>query len=135
MKTVNLRIGAKGQREAVTVPVRIAENLEDIQTLTKGNLGILTRCFNRGFRIESQERSGARDAFKAGEPVEALMKLVAEYDPTVVVKREGRPRKPVEIKLARGKKSYTPDELQALLAAAGVKANLVTEGEAQPATK
>jgi hypothetical protein len=126
MKTESLRVGAKGTREAVKVPVQIAENLEDVQALSKGELGVVIRCFNRGFRIESQERSGAREKFREGGTPEEIAQLVATYDPTVVRPRTAGPRKPAEIKLTKGKKSYTPDELSALLAAAGVKANLVT---------
>lgn len=126
MKTESLRVGAKGTREAIKVPVRIAESIEDMQTLAKGNLGVLIRCFNRGFRIESQERSGAREAFRDNKGPEEIAKLVAEYDPTVVRPRASGPRKPAEVKLQKGKKSYTPEELGALLAAAGIKANLVT---------
>lgn len=126
MKTETLRVGAKGTREAVKVPVKIAENLEDMNTLTKGNLAVVIRCFNRGFRIESQERSGAREAFRENKSPDEIAKLVAEYDPTVVHPRSTGPRKPAEIKLTKGKKTYTPEEMAALLAAAGVKANLVT---------
>ena len=127
MKTANLRVGAKGERKAITVPVLIGENLEDVQKLSRGKLEVLIRCFNRGFRIESQERSGARDAFRENKSAEEIAKLVADYDPTVVHPRIGGPRKPVEIKLAKGKKSYTPDELAALLAQHGVKATLVAQ--------
>lgn len=125
MKTSNLRVGAKGERKAITVPVRTAETLEDMNDLSKGTLAVVLRCFNRGYRIESQERSGAREAFREGKPEAEIANLVATYDSTAVRPRgEGRPRKPVEVKLTKGKKSYTPDELAALLAAAGVKANL-----------
>lgn len=136
MKTVNIRVGVKGI-PAITVPGRAGENLEDIQTLSRGKLEVLIRCFNRGWRIECQERSGARDEVREkgsaaqGHPdlLAALTaevgKLVAGYDPTVVHPRVGGPRKPVEIKLAKGKKSYTPDEMAALLAQHGVKATLV----------
>lgn len=126
MKTETLRVGAKGTREAVKVPVRIAENLEDMNALAKSNLGVVIRCFNRGFRIESQERSGAREKFRENGTVEEIAALVANYDPTVVHPRATGPRKPAEIKLTKGKKTYTPEEMAALLAAAGVKANLVT---------
>lgn len=125
MKTETLRVGAKGTREAVKVPVQIAENLEDVQKLAGGQLAVVIRCFNRGFRIESQERSGAREAFRENKPVEDIAKLVATYDPNAVRARATGPRKPAEIKLAKGKKSYTPDELASLLAAAGIKANLI----------
>jgi hypothetical protein len=126
MKTESLRVGVKGDRPAVKVPVRIAETLEDVQVLTKGQLPVFLRMFNRGFRIESQERSGAREAFREGQPEENIAKLVADYDATVVRPRVAGPRKPVEVKLQKGKRSYSPDELAALLQAAGIKANLVT---------
>lgn len=124
MKTATLRVGVKGQKP-FNVPVRTAENLEDVKELAKNSAEVVTRCFNRGFRIESQERSGARDAFREGKSEPEIAQMVATYDPTQVVARSSGPRKPKEIKLVKGKKSYTPEEISALLAASGVKANLV----------
>lgn len=132
MKQVNLKVGAKGERPPVVVPVNIAENVDDMTSLAKNNVGVIVRCFNRGFRIESQERSGAREAFKAGKTVEEIAKIVTGYDPTEVSVRGGGPRPPKEVKLRPGKKSYTPDEIRALLADAGVK-NVNIVDAAQPA--
>lgn len=127
MKQDKLKVGVKGTRPAEVVPVNLAENLEDMQKLSHGNLGVVIRCFNRGFRIESQERSGARDAFREGKDNAAIAALVAGYDPTVVHPRTVGPRKPVEVKLAKGKKSYTPEELANILANAGIKANVTLD--------
>jgi hypothetical protein len=120
MKTATLRVGTKGAKP-YTVPVRTAESLEDVQELSKRDVGVVIRCFNRGFRIESQERSGARDAFREGKNEKEIADIVAAYDPTKVVPRSAGPRKPKEVKLVKGKKSYTPEEIQALLAGSGVK--------------
>lgn len=138
MKTANLKVGVKGV-PAITVPVRDPETLEDLQALSHGSLEVLIRWARRGFRIECQERSGARDAVReAGAQGQATDELkaaltrsvagiVEKFDPTVVTPREGRPRKPVELKVQKGKR-YTNDELGALLAAAGIKANITVEG-------
>ncbi len=125
MKQVNLKVGAKSTgRPSVVVPCNVAENVEDMSALAKNSVPVIVRCFNRGFRIESQERSGAREAFKGGQTVDQIAAIVAGYDPTAVVERARGPKPPKEIKLQKGKKSYTPDEISALLAQAGIKANV-----------
>lgn len=138
MKTANLKVGVKGV-PAITVPVRDPETLEDLQTLSKGSLEVLIRWARRGFRIECQERSGARDAVReagtAGQSDDAAKAkltqsvgaIVASFDPTVVTPRATGPRKPVELKVQKGKR-YSQEELAALLAGAGIKANITTEG-------
>lgn len=122
MKTANLKVGVKG-KPAITVPIRDPETLEDLQTLSHGSLEVLIRWARRGFRIESQERSGARDAFRDGRTQEAVAAIVNAFDPTVVTPRATGPRKPVELKVQKGKR-YTQEELAALLAGAGIKANI-----------
>lgn len=140
MKTVQLKVGIKGA-QAVQVPLRKAETVDDMSTLAKGNIDVITRCFNRGWAIENQERSGARDTFRekteAGAPQDEIVKACAEdvatYDPTVQSARGGaRPRKPVTITApASGK--LTLEEFRRQLEAAGVKVNIATAGAAQPA--
>lgn len=139
MKTEDLRVGGKGV-EPVTVPVRQAENIDDLSTLAKGNAEVITRWANRGYRIECQERSGARDALKEGREkgvdtatlTAEVAKIVAEYDPTAKAARGGpRERKPITIKAGAGGKVSMEDFL-AQLAAAGVKVNF-DEGEGAPA--
>lgn len=125
MKEGKLKVGAKSTgRPSVVVPCSLAENVEDMTKLAHGDVGVVVRCFNRGFRIESQERSGAREAFKEGQTPEQIAAIVAAYDPTQVAERAKGPKPPKEIKLKAGKKSYTPDEIAELLKSAGVKANL-----------
>ncbi len=136
MEVGKLRIGVKGA-DAVTVPVQLAETVPDMQELAQENIGVIVRCFNRGFRIENQERSGARDTFRElftqGKPAEeiqaACAKKVEDYDPTAVVERVGRPKKPVKIRAAKGKKSFSQEELLDLLAKAGVTATFEDEDE------
>lgn len=137
MKTANLKVGVKGV-PAVTVPIRDPETLEDLQTLSKGSLEVLIRWARRGFRIECQERSGARDAVReagaAGQADDAgkaalttrVGQIVAAFDPTVVTPRATGPRPPVQLKVQKGKK-YSQEELAALLTAAGIKANITAE--------
>jgi chemotaxis response regulator CheB len=141
MKTEQLKVGGKGI-EGVTVPVKQAENLDDLSNLAKGNVEVITRWANRGYRIECQERSGARDALKEGRDAgkdtptltTEIAKLVDEYDPTAKAARGGpRERKPVVIKAGAGGKVSMEDFL-AQLAAAGVKVNFAEGADAgQPA--
>lgn len=133
MKIITIKVGAKGTRKPLPVPGKAAETIEDMQTLSRGALPVILRCFNRGWRIECQERSGARDLFREGAADTAVAAAVAEYNPTEVVARAGRPRKPVELKVPKGKKTFTLDELRAALAnQPNVK--LVVEGEAAAPT-
>lgn len=127
MKTLELRVGAKGERAAVKVPVQIAETLDEATSLARGSSGVFLRCFNRGWRIENQERSGARDAFVEGQTTEQIAALVAAYDPTKVLPRTGggRRAKPVEVRVSAKKKSFSVEEMRELLAAAGAKVNIV----------
>lgn len=140
MKTAQLKVGTKGH-EAVQVPLQIPENTQDLLTLAKGNEEVVLRCFKRGWAIENQERSGARDTFreaieqgKSKEEIQALCaKDVAEYDPTVASQRGGpRTRKPVTI-VAPASGKLSMDEFRKQLEAAGVKLNFTTEGAGQPA--
>ena len=135
MKTGSLKIGGKGVK-AVTVPVQTPENLEDLSSLAKGNVEVITRWATRGHRIESQERSGARDLLKElraktpalsdEEITTEVAKLVADYDATQKAARGGpREKKPVVIKTSGGKLDMA--SFRAQLEAAGVK--LQFEGE------
>lgn len=145
MKTVDLKVGIKG-KDPVKVPCPVAESVDDMLKLAKGNENVVVRCFNRGFRIEAQEKSGARDtarelleAGKSGDEVRnAVASKVANFDPTVSVPRTGQPRKPKDVKIDPNKKAYTPEEFRALLASHGVKVNFKDEagnpiGEQTPA--
>lgn len=121
MKIFNLKVGdKKSGRAAVKVPLQVAENSADMIALAKNDEAVAVRCFNRGWKIENQERSGARDAFKEGKDEAAIAQIVATYDPTKVAERGPRtPKAPPTVKLAQ-KSRYTLEELQAALAAAGV---------------
>lgn len=141
MQTGKLKVGIKGgTRKPVVVAVQEADTIDDIQKLSRGALPVVIRCFNRGWRIENQERSGARDKFRDlpanttdEQAIALIQQIVTEYDPTKVVPRTGRPSTPKEVKLAKGKKTYTVEELKALMASSGIKANFVEEGAAAPA--
>lgn len=134
MKTAQLRVGIKG-KEAVSVPLQIPENVDELLQLAKGSTEVVMRWAKRGLAIEAQERSGARDTYReaseAGKTKEEITALVAKdvanYDPTVAAARGGsRPRKPVEIKAGPGGK-LSLDDFKAQLEAAGVKIN-ITQG-------
>lgn len=131
MKTFNLKVGTKGTREAVKVPLQVAENSTDMIGLARGNEAVVVRCFNRGWKIENQERSGARDAFRDGADQAKIAGIVAGYDPTKVTERTRGPAKPKVVKLAKGKTKYSLEELQAALAAQGFQ---VEVGEPAAAT-
>lgn len=104
-----LKVGAKGLT-AVTVPVKEAENVEDLSTLAKGDASVIVRWANRGFRIESQERSGAREKLRELRTANAsdeqvtseISQLVANYDPTQKAARGG-PRGPKQVTIKTGK--------------------------------
>lgn len=144
MKTGTIKIGTKGY-PAVKVPINEPENLDDLNSLAKGNPNVIIRWAIRGHRIESQERSGARDTFRelraAGksdaEVTAECAKIVAEFDPTKSVKRgtSGRTRKPREVNIvtpASGK--MTLDEFRKQLEAQGVKVNFGGDQAAAAAT-
>ena len=71
---------------------------------------MIQRWANRGFRIESQERSGARDKLKElraanteeAEVQKAIAELVSNYDPTQKAARGG-PRGPKQVTIKTGK--------------------------------
>lgn len=138
MKDGSLKIGTKGGPQ-VSVPIAEPENIEDVRTLSRGSEIVVLRCFTRGWRIENQERSGARDyvrenggKLEEAELAKGAAKIVAEYDPTKVAERLGRPRAPKKVTLPAGVKSMTPDKLAELLAAQGVEV-VMEEAEAVPA--
>jgi hypothetical protein len=131
MKEGTIKIGVKGGFSC-KVPIQEPETFEDLRSLSRGNPQVLARWSNRGYRIECQERSGARDVIhenqqrlKSGELTEAaLTRLVAEkvaaFDPTTAAERSGRPRKPVVVAVKKGAK-LTPEQFAELLAAQGVR--------------
>lgn len=141
MKTKELKVGIKGA-DPVKVPLRVAESVDDILELTKNDPAVTVRIFNRGWAIENQERSGARDTLRtmveekaaADAITSAVAEKVSGYDPTVVQARTGNrgPRvKNVEIKAAKGGK-LSMDDFLAQLKAAGVNVN-IADGEAAAA--
>jgi hypothetical protein len=132
-----LAVGAKGLTKVV-VPVREAENIEDLSNLAKGNVEVITRWANRGFRIESQERSGAREKLRElraantdeAEVVRQISELVANYDPTQKAARGGpRGPKQVTIKTGKGGKIDAASFVEQLKAA-GINVNFQQAEEA-----
>ncbi len=124
MKTIKLRVGKKSSdRDAVHVPLQVAENLGDVQTLAKDKEAVIVRCFNRGWRILNQEGSGARDAFGDGKSEEEIAALIAGFDASEIKERVGRPKKPVKLSTG-GKKSMTVEDFKAQLAAQGVNVEI-----------
>jgi len=123
MKAIELKIGdKKSKREAVKVPLQVPENLAELNSRAKGSEAVVLRWAIRGYRIECQERSGARDAFKAGKTAEEIATIVNNYDPTAAVVRTRTPAAPKTITVPKGKKTFSAEEFKALLAQAGVQA-------------
>lgn len=133
MKQGTIRIGVTDGAK-VKVPINEPETIDDLQKLSRGSEQVLVRWATRGYRIECQERSGARDfvrenaSLPEAELTRKTAEFVASYDPTKVVERTGRPRKPVTVTVPKGKKSMSRDEVAAMLAAAGLKVEMVDEG-------
>lgn len=126
MKTINLRLGKRGG-PFVRVPISEPETPAEFLGLHGQNDKFLTKCANRGRRILIQEagRDAVLELSKAGkseaEIVEAVIKLLSGVDLTAKKERgPGKASTPKEVKLTGGKKSYTAEELQAILAAQGV---------------
>jgi hypothetical protein len=130
MKSGKLRIGVKGGAKVV-VPIQEPETIDDVNTLSRGNLAVVLRCYTRGWRIENQERSGARDEVRdkknASLDGEALTKLIAEkvqnYDPTAVAARGPKTPKVIKLAVKKGQK-LTTEQLSEMLAAQGINVEL-----------
>lgn len=128
-----LQVGVRGF--SVEVIVDIPQNLSEVASVSKGHDDYIVAKFVRGYRIDLQE-GGARqvvaemiagkDAGLLKDPAfytqvrEAVEAEISAFDPAAPRSRGGRPAKPVVVNLPK-KKSYTADELQALLAASGIK--------------
>lgn len=140
MKTGNLKIGISDPKFGVVVGIDVAETLEDVSTLAKGNIPYVVAAFMRGHRInlqESEARSTVADMAKGklspqlADPkfVEKVTKAVETvlktFDPTAEKKRGGRPAGPVEVSLDTTK-TYTAAQMQEILAAAGAKVQFVS---------
>lgn len=138
MKEGMLKIGVADPKFAVRVPIKVAENLEDISTLARGDVEYVVDCFMRGHRINLQESdarttvadmvfgkvtSERESAEFVTKVTKAVSAKIAEFDPTAERKRGGRPARPKNVKVDPAKKTYTADEMQVLLAASGVKVN------------
>lgn len=132
MFTDTLEIGTKDY--SVEVPVQLAESTTDCATLSKDNSDYVVACFNRAHRINLQERSGARDfvskaiAGKASGVInspEFKAQLVSDLTALLAAWVPGARRQVVReapvVKVAAGTKSMTLEQLQAMLANAGVK--------------
>lgn len=138
MKEGMLKIGVADPKFAVKVPIKVAETLEDISTLAKGSVEYVVDCFMRGHRINLQESdartlvanfvtgtvtSERESAAFVTKVTAAVSAEIGRFDPTAERKRGGRPARPKNVAVDPKKKTYTPEEMQALLASAGVKVN------------
>lgn len=130
MKQAEIKVGGKGT-PAIKVLANLAENVEDAISLSRNTPAVLVRCFNRGLRIEYQEKSGARDALKAGKNQTEVQAIVNGYDPTAVAARGPRaPKAPPTLRVAKGQR-FTFESLKALAAAQGIQIEEETPAGAQ----
>ena len=126
MKSATLAIGATGIDKR-KVQFDEATTVDELVQQAKESDDVILRWANRGRRIELQERSGARDWLKENQSlseedqITKLTEMVNNYDPTIVKERKAPARKPKQVTLPKGKKSFSPDELAALLQAQGVQ--------------
>lgn len=142
MKQGTLKVGISDPKFSVKCPIQVAETVEDMMALAHNSVEYVIDAFMRGHRINLQESDarakvaelchGKTSPELANEKfVERVTsevgKLLAAFDPTAERKRGGRPARPVEVAVT--KKSYTVEEMQALLKAAGAKVNFVTESK------
>lgn len=139
MKKGNLKVGISDPKFAVKVQIDQAETLEDVTKLARGSVQYVVDCFMRGHRINLQESDARQTVLDmvAGKTTperenpqfvekvaKAVEKNLADFDPTAERKRGGRPAKPVNVEVT--KKTYTVEEMQALLSAAGAKVQFVS---------
>lgn len=137
MKNEKLNVGCKigTEKFAVECVLPIAETIEDVQKLGKSD-AFVCQMFNRGWRIWNQEQSGARDVVEGATVAERkdratlttkVQAVIDAADPLTPPKRTGRPAAPVNVKVDDKMKAAMQSgdlvTLQAMLAAAGVKAN------------
>lgn len=129
MKTINLRIGKRGG-PYVRIPFSAPETSAEFLQQNGNNDAFLTRCARRGLQIAIQEegRDVVVEGFKAGKSETEVAAMVVEHLKTVDLtakkeRKQGVPRKPKEIKIDASKKSYTLDEMRALLAANNIAVN------------
>lgn len=134
MKQDKLDVGVKGF--SVTVNVNVPENDKDVATLSKNSEAYRVQKFVRGWRIDNQEDSGARDyvlsrvagkdaamlkdAKFIAEVTAGVQAIVDKFDPTAPRQRGGRPAAPKVVTLPKGKKSLSMEDVQKLLAAQGL---------------
>lgn len=143
MKQVPLKIGAKGLG-AVKVPLNVPETIDELTTAAKNSPEVVVRWAKRGFAIEHQERSGARETFRemkqSGADDAAIQAAVAEkvnsYDPTAVKPRtsSGTSRKPKQVTVKSGPNGKAPSlaDFLAQLKAQGVNVS-IDDGSGTPA--
>lgn len=123
MKQEKLQVGTTEHKHTVTL--RIPESDEDMKVLSHGSLTVRLRYFIRAWRIENQEKSGARAYVRElGDAAEdkALQAIIDGFDATTVRERvKAGPRPPIKLTAAELKAcGNDPVKLAALMAAKGV---------------
>jgi hypothetical protein len=137
MQSEKLKVGVEGFN--VVVDVRVPQTAAECLALARNSEEYLVSKFTRGWRIDNQEDSGARDlvaARIAGKSKTALsdesfvkaltadvQKVVNEYNPLEPSQR-GRPRGPTKVTLTAAEMTAiqkNPAKLAEIMAAKGLK--------------
>lgn len=127
MREVPLKVGTESHK--FTVVAHLPTNDAEIATVSQTE-AVRVRWACRAYRIELQEKSGARPFVKEmGDKAthEEVQAIVASYDPTVVRERGATgPRPPITLTSAEIKACKNdPVKIAALLAAKGLNVELV----------
>lgn len=131
---------AKMPASALAMFLKLIEDSFWASADVAASVAFVLQMFTRGWRIWCQEQSGARD-YVQGLSLEArkdklavglaVQQIIDAVDPLAPAKRTGRPAQPTEIKatpeLQAAMQSGNVEQLQALLAAAGLKVNFTSE--------
>ena len=121
MKADTIKVGAKSKskREQLRLNYRRPENVADCLAICNGNEAAVAALANRGYTIWLQDRFG-RPMFEAGDSVE---KIQAAFDSAIPGETKGFSQKAAapSVAIPKGQKSFSPEQVAAMLAAAGIK--------------
>lgn len=137
MKMSSIAVGSReyGKAREVSVSANLADNIGDcielatakpcpaevrdaLKAIPADVQGIVAQKFNRAYRIAVQD-GHLRPLYETGErkpeAFQAAMDALTVL-PLSAIKSRGRPAKPQTVTLDAGKKSYSPAEVEALMA-------------------
>lgn len=121
MRNESIKVGAKSKsaRAQIALSYRRPENVADCLAICEGNEVAVAALFNRGYTIWLQDRFG-RPLFEEGKSVAEMQQV---FDSATPGKTKGTSRKVQKtVAIPRGQKSFSPEEVAALLAKSGIVA-------------